>query len=210
MFVIGTNNRKKGLELQELLSDFGITIKTLADFPQKIDVVEDGMTFAENARKKASEQAVFLKEWVIAEDSGLCVDALGGAPGIYSARFSDPDATDEKNNRLLLEKLKNVPLDKRTAFYTCSAAVADPTGTIQATSEAYCRGRILFEYQGTGGFGYDPLFEIVEYHQTFGRLHPSIKQAISHRSRAIRMLIPQLAGSCPAPGRNARLSVSDR
>ena len=192
MFVIGTNNRKKGLELQELLCDFGITIKTLADFPQKIDVVEDGTTFAENARKKASEQAVFLKEWVIAEDSGLCVDALGGEPGIYSARFSDPDATDEKNNLLLLEKLKNVPLDKRTAFYTCSAAVADPTGTVRATSEAYCRGRILFEYQGTGGFGYDPLFEIVEYHQTFGQLHPSIKQAISHRSRAIRMLTPQL------------------
>ncbi len=194
MFVIGTQNRKKGLELQELLTEFGIAIRTLADFPQKIDVVEDGTTFAENARKKASEQAVFLKEWVIAEDSGLCVDALGGAPGIYSARFSDPGATDEKNNRLLLEKLKDVPLEKRTAFYTCSAAVADPTGEIRATSEAYCRGRILFEYQGTGGFGYDPLFEIVEYHQTFGQLHPSVKQAISHRSRAIRMLVPFLVG----------------
>ena len=192
MVIVGTNNRKKGLELQELLRDFGITSKTLADFPQKIDVVEDGTTFAENARKKASEQAVFLKEWVIAEDSGLCVDSLDGRPGIYSARFSDPDATDEKNNLLLLEKLKNVPLDKRTAFYTCSAAIADSTGVIRATSEAYCRGRIVFEHQGTGGFGYDPLFEVIEYHQTFGQLHPSIKQAISHRSRAIRMLIPQL------------------
>jgi len=192
MFVIGTNNLKKGFELQELLIDFGITIRTLADFPQKLDVVEDGTTFAENAQKKASEQAVFLKEWVIAEDSGLCVDALGGAPGIYSARFSDPDATDEKNNMLLLEKLQNVPLDKRTAFYTCATAVADPTGKIRATTEAYCRGRILREYQGTGGFGYDPLFEVIEYHQTFEQLHPSVKQAISHRARAIRMLIPQL------------------
>ncbi len=192
VFVLGTNNLKKGLELQELLDAVGIEIRTLADFPEKIEVVEDGTNFAENARKKASQQAAFLKEWVIAEDSGICVDFLGGAPGIFSARFSDPDATDEKNNWMLLEKLKNVPAEKRTAHYTCSAAVADPTGEIRAVSEAYCRGSILFAEKGTGGFGYDPLFEIVEYHKTFGELDPSVKQAISHRSRAMRLLIPEL------------------
>ena len=192
MFVLGTNNRKKGLELQDLLNNVGITIRTLADFPQKIDIVEDGATFAENARKKASQQAEFLKEWVIAEDSGLCVDYLGGAPGIFSARFSEPNATDEKNNELLLEKLKNVPLEKRGAYYTCSAAVSDPSGNVVAVSEAYCRGRILFERKGTGGFGYDPLFEVIEYHYTFGELPACLKQAISHRSRAMRMLIPEL------------------
>ncbi len=192
VFVLGTNNLKKGLELQDLLDAVGIEIRTLADFPEKIEVVEDGASFAENARKKASQQAAFLREWVIAEDSGICVDFLDGAPGIYSARFSDPDATDEKNNRLLLEKLEGVPTEKRTAYYTCSAAVADPSGEIRAVSEAYCRGLILFAAKGTGGFGYDPLFEIVEYHKTFGELDPSVKQAISHRSRAMRLLIPEL------------------
>jgi XTP/dITP diphosphohydrolase len=167
-------------------------LKTLADFPHAMDVEESGTTFAENARLKAAEQARHLRAWVLGEDSGLSVDALGGAPGVYSARFSGPAATDERNNDLLLEKLGNVPLERRTAHYTCYAALADPQGNIQAEAEGRCCGRILTERAGSGGFGYDPLFEIVELHRTFGELSPAVKAAISHRSRAIRILVPQL------------------
>ena len=192
IYVLGTNNRKKGIELQELLLPHGIELKTLSDFERKLDVVEDGTTFAENARKKASEQAKFLDQWVIAEDSGICVDALKGAPGIYSARFSGENGNDDMNNELLLEKLAEVPKNQRTAHYTCYAAVSSPDGTIVAESHGFCCGLIRHELHGSGGFGYDPLFEIVEYHKTFGELDPTVKQLISHRSRAIRSLIPKL------------------
>lgn len=197
--VLGTNNRKKGIELAELLAPFDINVQTLSDFENTIDVVEDGTTFRENARKKASEQARFLKAWVIGEDSGLSVDALDGAPGVYSARFAalsekseHVNASDENNNRLLLEKLGNTPLEKRTAHYTCAAALADPAGNIQSEYEQYCCGKILFEPVGAGGFGYDPLFEITEYHRTFGELQPAVKRAVSHRARTMRLLIPAI------------------
>lgn len=194
--VLGTNNKKKGRELAELLAPYEIDVKTLADFDRTLDIVEDGSTFLENARKKAVDQAVFLGRWTIGEDSGLSVDALRGEPGIYSARYAagseGQNASDEANNRFLLEKLGETPLEKRGARYTCAAVIADPTGRIRGESEQYCRGRILFEPAGTGGFGYDPLFEIVEYHRTFGLLSPAIKRAISHRARAMRRLIPIL------------------
>ena len=194
--VCGTNNRKKGIELAELLVPYNIEVRTLADFEQKLDVVEDGQTFLDNARKKAVEQAKFLNAWVIGEDSGLCVDALDGAPGVYSARFAalseSGNADDEDNNRLLLEKLANVPLEKRTAHYVCTAVLADPSGTVQGEAKGLCRGRILFGRSGEGGFGYDPLFEVIEYHQTFGTLPPVVKRIISHRARAIRKLIPMV------------------
>jgi len=192
--VLGTNNRKKGIELAELLAPYNVEVRTLADFDKRLDVVEDGQTFLDNARKKAIEQAKFLNAWVIGEDSGLCVDVLEGAPGVYSARFAasteENNASDEDNNRLLLEKLATVPLEKRTAHYTCVAVLADPSGTIMGETAGHCRGRILFEHSGEGGFGYDPLFEVVEYHQTFGTLSPMVKRIISHRARAMRKLIP--------------------
>jgi XTP/dITP diphosphohydrolase len=167
-------------------------LKTLADFPAAIEVAETGTTFAENARLKATVQARHLQHWVLGEDSGLSVDALQGAPGVYSARFSDPGATDERNNALLLEKLAAVPLEKRGAHYTCYAALSDPNGNIQAESEGICRGRILTQPAGSGGFGYDPLFEVVECHRTFGELAPAVKAVLSHRSRAIRQLVPNI------------------
>lgn len=195
--VIGTRNRKKSAELAESLAPFGIVVATLDVFPDAIDVVEDGDTFAANAQLKASQQAIQLGRWVLADDSGLEVDALDGAPGIYSARFASPDASDEKNNRLLLEKLAVTPLDKRTARYVCHVAVADPSGVIRAESHDICRGRIGFEPAGSNGFGYDPLFELIEYHRTFGQLGPRVKQALSHRSRAMRAIVPKLlAISC--------------
>ena len=202
--VLGTNNKKKGLELAELLTPYAVApkaieVRTLADFDKKRDVIEDGATFMDNARKKAVEQAQFLNAWVIGEDSGLCVDALDGAPGVLSARFAVSEgnvdkgnADDEDNNLLLLEKLKNVPLEKRTAYYVCTAVLADPTGTIKGEAKGICRGRIVFEPVGDRGFGYDPLFEVLEYHQTFGTLPTALKRAISHRARTIRKLIPTI------------------
>jgi XTP/dITP diphosphohydrolase len=190
--VIGTHNRKKGVELSELLAPWGFHIETLADLPDSIEVVEDGDSFASNAALKATKQALHLGRWVLAEDSGLAVDALGGAPGIYSARFAGPNATDEENNRRLLEKLGDTPTEKRAAHYVCHVTVADPSGAVRAESHDICRGRIRFEPSGNNGFGYDPLFEIVEYHRTIGELGPTVKRTLSHRSRALRGILPQL------------------
>ncbi len=190
--VIGTHNRKKGAELAELLAPWGFRVLTLEDFPNPLDVVEDGDTFAANAALKATRQAKHLQQWVLADDSGLAVDALGGAPGVYSARFAGPAATDEDNNRRLLEELGPLPLEKRTAHYVCHVTVADPTGEIRAESHDLCHGRIRFEAAGANGFGYDPLFELPEYHYTFGELGPHVKRVLSHRSRALRAILPRL------------------
>jgi XTP/dITP diphosphohydrolase len=190
--VIGTHNRKKGDELADLLRPLGFDIVTLDDVPNAIEVMEDGDSFAANAALKATQQAKHLGRWVLADDSGIAVDALGGAPGIYSARYAGPTATDEDNNRRLLDELKDVPLPKRTAHYVCHVSVADPGGALRAESEDVCRGRILFEPAGKNGFGYDPLFEVIEYHRTFGELGPQVKQALSHRSRALRAIVPKL------------------
>lgn len=188
VLVLGTHNQKKRLELEQLLAPLGLHLKTLADFEQAIEVEETGSTFAENAALKASQQARNLGMWVMGEDSGISVIALNNEPGVYSARYSDPGATDERNNEKVLAQLGDTPLDKRTAFYTCHMAISDPAGTIQATAEDYCYGRMRFESSGDNGFGYDPLFEIPEYHKTFGELGPSIKRVLSHRSRAMRKI----------------------
>jgi XTP/dITP diphosphohydrolase len=190
--VIGTHNRKKGAELAELLAPHGFRVVTLDDIPDAIDVVENGDSFAANAALKATQQARHLGRWVLADDSGLEVDALGGAPGVFSARFAGPNATDEANNAELLKRLGDTPPQKRTARYVCHVTVADPSGTVQAESHDVCHGRIRFEPAGANGFGYDPLFEVVEYHRTFGELGTHVKQAISHRSRALRAVLPKL------------------
>lgn len=203
--VLATRNRKKLQELKELLDLPELELVTLDAFPHALEVEETGDSFAANARLKATLQARQLGEWTLGEDSGLSVDALGGAPGVYSARFAGPGATDEANNRLLLERLTGVPLPERTAFYTCHAVVADPAGNVRAEAVGTCCGRIRMEPAGSGGFGYDPLFEIVEYHRTFGELAPAVKRAISHRARAIRQLRPLLErwlreGTWPSEG----------
>jgi XTP/dITP diphosphohydrolase len=192
MLIIGTANRKKGLELAELLQPVGVELKTLADFPGVVSVPEDGDTFTANAVLKAAGYAKQLHQWVLADDSGLLVDALDGLPGVISARFSGEDASDEDNNRLLLERLGDLPIEQRSAQFVCHMALADPQCVIQAESEALCRGRILFEHRGNNGFGYDPLFEIVEYHRSFAEFGPLVKACLSHRARAARLLIPRL------------------
>jgi len=192
LLVLGTGNRKKGLELAGLLAAVGLRVKTLADYPHAIDVPEEGDSFVENAALKAVGQARHLGLWLLAEDSGLEVDALDGAPGVYSARYSGPDATDESNNRLLLTRLEGLPLSERSGRYVCHMTLSDPSGAIRADSEGACRGRIALEPRGTHGFGYDPLFELPEYHRTFGQLGPAVKAVLSHRARAARQLIPVL------------------
>jgi len=190
--VLGTTNAGKLRELAELLEPQGITCCSLAGLAGAIDVEETGSSFAENAALKASQQATALSRWVLAEDSGLVVDALGGAPGIYSARFSAPDATDARNNSLLLERLASQPAAARTAHYACHAALSDPTGRIVAVSSGVCRGVIAARLVGAGGFGYDPLFIVPEYQRTFGELSPAVKAVISHRARAMRAILPAI------------------
>jgi XTP/dITP diphosphohydrolase len=190
--VLSSRNRKKSEEIRALLAPHGIDVASVADFPEVGDVDEDGDTFAANAAKKAAEVARQVQRWTIGEDSGLRVDALKGAPGVYSARYSGPDATDESNNAKLIAELADVPDEKRGAEYVCHIAVADPTGQVRLNVEATCRGRIAHEARGTNGFGYDPYFLIREYHRTFGELSPLIKQQISHRARAFNLLIPRL------------------
>ena len=190
--VLGTHNSKKKKELVQLLAPHGFHLLTLADFSNALTVEETGATFADNARLKAVVQAAHLRHWVLGEDSGLSVDALSGAPGVYSSRFSGPNASDEQNNDLLLQRLAGVPLEKRSAHYTCHVTVADPAGTVRLNCADHCAGQMRLERAGTGGFGYDPLFEIPEYHLTFGELGDAVKSVLSHRARALRRAIPAL------------------
>ncbi|MHB8952544.1 MAG: RdgB/HAM1 family non-canonical purine NTP pyrophosphatase [Pirellulaceae bacterium] len=192
LIVLGTHNRKKGQELAHLFEPWGFEIRTLADFAAPMHVVEDGQTFAENARLKACRQATHLQAWVLGEDSGLAVDALDGRPGVLSARFSGDRATDASNNTLLLAMMQHVPTEQRGAHYVCHATLADPQGKVRADTEAACHGRIAHALRGSAGFGYDPLFEVVEYHRTFGELGDAVKSVLSHRGRAIRALLSQI------------------
>ncbi|OHB79887.1 MAG: hypothetical protein A2W31_18305 [Planctomycetes bacterium RBG_16_64_10] len=190
--VLGTGNRGKAVELADLLRPWGLDVKTRADYPEALAVAESGASFAANARRKASLQAQHLGCWVLGEDSGLMVDALDGAPGVWSARYAGPNATDQDNIRQLLQALGAIPPEQRTARYVSHMTLADSTGAVRAEAEGICRGRITSAPVGRAGFGYDPLFEIVEYHRTFGQLGVRVKQLLSHRSRAMRSLLPQI------------------
>ena len=184
--VLGTRNNKKRKELEYLLRPYqDINLKMLDEFEDAIEVEETGTTFAENAALKATEQARHLEQWVLGEDSGISVEELNGEPGVYSARFAGPNA-------LLLKKLAGIPAEKRTAWYTSSMALSDPEGQVHIRCEGRCYGRILTEQYGKAGFGYDPLFEIAEYHLTFGQLGNAVKAVLSHRARANRIFVPRL------------------
>lgn len=190
--VVGTHNAKKLSELTQLLSALPLQLKSLAEVAEPLTVEETGASFIENARLKASQQAVHLGCWTIGEDSGLCVPSLGGAPGIHSARYSDPGATDQRNNEKLIDELRNSDDDQRRAYYVCTIALSAPDGTIYIEAEGRCHGRIIREYRGEGGFGYDPLFEIPEYHLTFAELGAAVKSVLSHRARALEKFSRQL------------------
>ncbi len=192
VLVLGTRNRKKREEIEEILGDLEIELQDLSRWPDAPEVVEDANTFEGNARKKASETARALNQWVLGEDSGLVVPALHGRPGVYSARYAGKQGDDEANNDKLLAELRPLPETSRAAYYVCTAALAAPQGEIQAVSEGRCHGVIISKRRGTGGFGYDPLFLIQEYHRTFGELSSRVKHALSHRARALAQLRPEL------------------
>ncbi len=187
-FLIATHNRKKQAEMQRMLGPLGISVKTADDLGIKLtEVEEDGTTFAENARIKALSGCNESGLPCIADDSGLCVDYLGGAPGIYSARYSGGD--DKQNNMKLLSELEGVEKEKRTAYFACSISCCFPDGR-EITAEGKCFGYIGFEEQGDGGFGYDPLF--ITEKGCFGQLTAEEKDEISHRGNALRELKEKL------------------
>jgi XTP/dITP diphosphohydrolase len=192
ILVLGTRNAKKRQEIEEILGDLGVALCDLSQFPDAPEVEENGATFEDNARKKASELAKALHHWVLGEDSGLVVPALGGRPGVHSARYAGKQGDDAANNARLLAELAPLPDDRRAAYYVCTAALADPEGEVRAVTEGRCHGRIIGDFRGQGGFGYDPLFLIAEYHRTFGELSPRVKHALSHRARALAKLRPVL------------------
>jgi XTP/dITP diphosphohydrolase len=187
--VLGSRNKKKLGELIDLLGDLPLELTDLTPYPQAPEVDETGSTFLDNAKLKASITAKALGQWVLGEDSGLCVPALDGAPGVYSARYAGTHGDDAANNAKLLEELKG---KDRAAYYVSTAALANPEGEILGTFEGRCWGRIGQERAGSGGFGYDPLFIIPELHATFGELSPLVKQALSHRARCVGQLRPLL------------------
>lgn len=190
--VLGTGNRHKVAEFRRLLSRARLDVAGLDEFPDALAVPEDGASLAENARRKACTQAKHLRDWVLADDTGLEVEALRGAPGVRSARWAGEQATATDNRQKLLAVLADVPLARRGARFVCELALADPAGELKATARGECRGRIAAAPTGDLTFGYDPLFEVVEYHRTFGQLGPAAKDVLSHRARAVQRLWPRL------------------
>jgi XTP/dITP diphosphohydrolase len=201
--LLASNNRKKLRELLEQLSlpielgGLDVAVATPRDIGGIPDVVEDAPTFRGNAAKKAAHAARHARMWALADDSGLEVDALGGAPGVLSARFAGAHGDDAANNRLLLEKMRLVPEDRRGARFVCALALARPDGSLALEIEGTARGTILHAPRGTHDFGYDPLFMFTEpgFAQTgksFAELEPEEKAAVSHRGRALRELVREL------------------
>lgn len=190
--VLGSRNAKKLGELVDLLGDLGIELADLSPYPHAPEVDETGTTFEANARLKATQLAPVLGEWVLGEDSGLCVPALGGDPGVYSARYAGTHGDHAANNAKLLAALSGKTGDDRAAYYVSTAALANPQGEVVAVVDGKCWGRIGTEAKGAGGFGYDPLFVVPEYHATFGELSSRVKHSLSHRGRATAKLRPVL------------------
>jgi XTP/dITP diphosphohydrolase len=182
--VVATSNPGKLKEMQSYLDglDWQLVLK-----PAELEIEETGQTFLENAGLKAAQVAATLGKWAIADDSGLAVDALGGAPGLYSARYGQTDG--DRIKRLLHELGDS---QNRQARFVCAIAVADPTGAIVLQTEGICEGEVLLTPRGAGGFGYDPIFYVPEQQMTFAEMPPSTKHRVSHRGQAFQTLLPQL------------------
>jgi XTP/dITP diphosphohydrolase len=187
--VLATSNQHKLRELVDLLAPLEIRLLSLTDFPNARPIEEDGLTLTENARLKAAGYARQLSRWVLADDTGLEVDALGGAPGVRSARFAGPGATMGQNRAKLLAALERVPQAERTGRFLCHLVVADPAGRIILESTGQCHGRIRSEPAGRGGFGYDALFEVAGRDRTLAELDPRETAAVGHRGRAAAQLL---------------------
>ena len=180
--VIASSNRGKIAEFQKLLEKSNIVLSSLADYPDMPEIIEDGATFLENALKKARMTSSFTNLPALADDSGLEVDALGGAPGVYSARFAP---TSEARNDKLLTMLKKVPDNLRTARFVCALAFVRPDG-FEWTTLGVCEGTITHEPRGNSGFGYDPVFYYAPSAKTFAEIPPYEKNSVSHRGNAMQ------------------------
>ncbi|HBB27982.1 MAG TPA: non-canonical purine NTP pyrophosphatase, RdgB/HAM1 family [Clostridiales bacterium] len=186
--ILSSGNAHKIKEIKEILKDLNIEIVSKDDLGFKdLDVDEDKDTLEGNAFKKAEELSKLVNGIVIADDTGLFVDALNGAPGVYSARYSGENATDKCNNELLLKNLKDVPMEKRTAYFKTVIAIILEDG-LKLKAEGICKGRIGFEAHGTNGFGYDPLFIVEGLGKSFGEMTDEEKNSLSHRANALRNL----------------------
>lgn len=182
--VLATRNRDKVREIKKILNGISARLLSLEDFPGCPKVVEDGETLEANAKKKALVVSQYTKKLSLAEDTGLEVEALSGAPGIHSARFAGDNCTYEDNNKKLLKLMEKLSLGERRAKFRCVAALARPEGEV-VTCEGVCEGIIALEMKGESGFGYDPLFLLPEYGKTFAELGEEMKNKISHRARAL-------------------------
>ncbi|TYS01022.1 XTP/dITP diphosphatase [Rossellomorea vietnamensis] len=183
--IIATKNKGKAKEFERMLSPKGYDVLTLLDFPDFQDIDETGETFEENAVLKAEEASAVLNEIVIADDSGLIIDALDGRPGVYSARYAGEAKDDNDNMDKVLTELKGVPYNERTARFYCVLAIAGPDRETRTYSGA-CEGKILDERRGTNGFGYDPIFFVEEKDRAMAELTSEEKSSISHRGKALK------------------------
>ncbi len=182
--LVATRNKHKLREIREILAELDLDIVSASDIPGLPEVVEDESTIRDNAIKKAVETARFTKMLTLADDSGLEVDALKGAPGVHSARYAGEEVSYPENNKKLLRNLRGVPLEKRTARFRCVAALADANGLVDVV-EGISNGLIIETERGGGGFGYDPLFIADGQVKTFAELTPEVKNRISHRAKAL-------------------------
>ena len=188
ILVVGTRNAGKCREMARALEGLPLTVRPLSDFGPVPAAVENAETFEANAELKAVAYARAVGHWCVADDSGLEVAALGGRPGVYSARWGGADGDDAANNRRLLEELRDVPPERRQARFVCAAAVASPEDGVLLRARGTCEGLILREPRGRNGFGYDPLFFVPELGRTMAELPADEKLAVSHRGRALRAL----------------------
>ena len=189
--LIATKNRGKLREVQDILAGLPVVWATLDQIPDLPDAVEDADTFAGNAERKAMHYARLTGLWTLADDSGLEVDALGGAPGVYSARYAGRQGDDAANNKQLIAQLAGVPPEQRTARFRCAVALAGPEG-ILATACGTFEGLIVDDPRGTNGFGYDPHFFVPELGMTAAQLPPEQKNRISHRAQALAAILPDI------------------
>ena len=189
--IIATKNAGKAKEFEHIFKPYNVRVKSLLDFEEMDDIVEDGKTFEENALIKARAIASQFNQMVLADDSGLEVDALDGRPGVYSARYAGEGRNDEDNILKVLHELEGVPTDERGAHFVCALAIVTPQGD-EVVVRGTCEGRILTECLGTEGFGYDPIFYLPHLSKTMAQLPKSEKNVLSHRADAFVKLQPYL------------------
>ncbi|MBE2201530.1 MAG: XTP/dITP diphosphatase [Anaerolinea sp.] len=200
--LVATHNKGKVAEFAEMLADLELAWLSLDDVGVTLDVAETGQTFAENALLKARTYAAVTGLLTLADDSGLEVDALGGAPGVYTARYGGEELNHAQRYQLLLHNLGDVPWERRAARFRCVIALASPDGTVLGEAAGVCEGIIALAAAGDGGFGYDPVFFLPEWGKTMAQVGSTVKHQISHRGRALRLIEPRLRQVLALPLRN--------